>query len=135
MRSLYLIILTTIHFAISAQIQVVNSNLEHISGVLLIQSTKIIGISDQSGVINIDTSSTELDNLFLSHKNYYQKEITPDILHSNSTIILTKKINSFNPVVVSGGRNIRYKSDIALLTQRIDKKKIELFLPQTSADL
>lgn len=134
-RSLYLIILTTIHFAISAQIQVVNSNLEHISGVLLIQSTKIIGISDQSGVINIDTSSTELDNLFLSHKNYYQKEITPDILHSNPTIILTKKINSFNPVVVSGGRNIRYKSDIALLTQRIDKKKIELFLPQTSADL
>ena len=97
MRSLYLIILTTIHFAISAQIQVVNSNLEHISGVLLIQSTKIIGISDQSGVINIDTSSTELDNLFLSHKNYYQKEITPDILHSNSTIILTKKSTHLIP--------------------------------------
>jgi hemoglobin/transferrin/lactoferrin receptor protein len=134
-RTLYFITLITINLAINAQIQVVNNNLEHISGVLLIQSSKIIGISDQYGKINIDTSSKELDNLFLSHKNYYQKELTPEILQSNTTIILTKKINTFDPIVVSGGRNIRYKNDIALLSQRIDKKKIELFLPQTSADL
>ena len=105
-------------------IQIVNNNLEHISGVLLIQSSKIIGISDQYGKINIDTSSKELDNLFLSHKNYYQKELTTEILKRNTTIILTKKINTFDPIVVSGGRNIRYKNDIALLSQRIDKKKI-----------
>ena len=135
MRTLYFITLITINLAINAQIQIVNNNLEHISGVLLIQSSKIIGISDQYGKINIDTSSKELDNLFLSHKNYYQKELTPKILQSNTTIILTKKINTFDPIVVSGGRNIRYKNDIALLSQRIDKKKIELFLPQTSADL
>lgn len=135
MRTLYFITLITINLAINAQIQIVNNNLEHISGVLLIQSSKIIGISDQYGKINIDTSSKELDNLFLSHKNYYQKELTPEILQSNTTIILTKKINTFDPIVVSGGRNIRYKNDIALLSQRIDKKKIELFLPQTSADL
>ncbi|MDB3869071.1 TonB-dependent receptor [Bacteroidia bacterium] len=135
MRTLYFITLITINLAINAQIQVVNNNLEHISGVLLIQSSKIIGISDQYGKINIDTSSKELDNLFLSHKNYYQKELTPEILQRNTTIILTKKINTFDPIVVSGGRNIRYKNDIALLSQRIDKKKIELFLPQTSADL
>ena len=135
MRKLYFITLITINLAINAQIQIVNNNLEHISGVLLIQSSKIIGISDQYGKINIDTSSKELDNLFLSHKNYYQKELTPEILQSNTTIILTKKINTFDPIVVSGGRNIRYKNDIALLSQRIDKKKIELFLPQTSADL
>jgi hemoglobin/transferrin/lactoferrin receptor protein len=134
-RTLYFITLITINLAINAQIQVVNNNLEHISGVLLIQSSKIIGISDQYGKINIDTSSKELDNLFLSHKNYYQKELTPEILQRNTTIILTKKINTFDPIVVSGGRNIRYKNDIALLSQRIDKKKIELFLPQTSADL
>ena len=135
MRTLYFITLITVNLAINAQIQIVNNNLEHISGVLLIQSSKIIGISDQYGKINIDTSSKELDNLFLSHKNYYQKELTPEILQSNTTIILTKKINTFDPIVVSGGRNIRYKNDIALLSQRIDKKKIELFLPQTSADL
>ena len=135
MRKLYFITLITVNLAINAQIQIVNNNLEHISGVLLIQSSKIISISDQSGIINIDTSSRELDNLFLSHKNYYQKELTPEILQSNTTIILTKKINTFDPIVVSGGRNIRYKKDIALLSQRIDKKKIELFLPQTSADL
>lgn len=135
MRTLYFITLITINLAINAQIQIVNNNLEHISGVLLIQSSKIIGISDQYGKINIDTSSKELDNLFLSHKNYYQKELTTEILKRNTTIILTKKINTFDPIVVSGGRNIRYKNDIALLSQRIDKKKIELFLPQTSADL
>lgn len=135
MRRLYLILLITLCLAGTAQIRIVNKNLESISGVLLMQSTKVIGISDQSGTINIDTSSTEIDNLFLSHKNYYQKDITPNLLFDNSTIILTKKINSFNPVVVSAGRNIRYKNDIALLTQRIDKKKIELILPQTAADL
>ena len=135
MRTLYFITLITLNLPINAQIQIINNNLEHISGVLLIQSSKIISISDQSGIINIDTSSIELDNLFLSHKNYYQKELTPEILKSNTTIILTKKINTFDPIVVSGGRNIRYKNDIALLSQRIDKKRIELFLPQTSADL
>ena len=125
MRTLYFITLITINLAINAQIQIVNNNLEHISGVLLIQSSKIIGISDQYGKINIDTSSKELDNLFLSHKNYYQKELTTEILKRNTTIILTKKINTFDPIVVSGGRNIRYKNDIALLSQRIDKKKID----------
>ena len=124
MRTLYFITLITINLSINAQIQIVNNNLEHISGVLLIQSSKIIGISDQYGKINIDTSSKELDNLFLSHKNYYQKELTTEILKRNTTIILTKKINTFDPIVVSGGRNIRYKNDIALLSQRIDKKKI-----------
>lgn len=135
MRQLYFILLIKLGLASTAQIRIVNKNLESISGVLLMQSSKVIAISDQSGTINIDTSSTEIDNLFLSHKNYYQKDITPNLLVENSTIILTKKINSFNPVVVSAGRNIRYKNDIALLTQRIDKKKIELILPQTSADL
>lgn len=135
MRQLYFILLITLGLASTAQIRIVNKNLESISGVLLMQSSKVIGISDQTGTINIDTSSTEIDNLFLSHKNYYQKDITLNLLVENSTIILTKKINSFNPVVVSAGRNIRYKNDIALLTQRIDKKKIELILPQTSADL
>ena len=65
MRRLYLILLITLCLAGTAQIRIVNKNLESISGVLLMQSTKVIGISDQSGTINIDTSSTEIDNLFL----------------------------------------------------------------------
>jgi hemoglobin/transferrin/lactoferrin receptor protein len=134
-RQLYFILLTFLCLASTAQIRIVNKNLESISGVLLMQSSKIIGISNQSGTINIDTSYIKLDNLFLSHKNYYPKDITPDLFLEKSTIILTKKVNSFNPIVVSAGRSIRYKNDIALLTQRIDKKKIELFQPQTSADL
>ena len=58
MRQLYFILLITLGIASTAQIRIVNKNLESISGVLLMQSSKVICISDQTGTINIDTSST-----------------------------------------------------------------------------
>lgn len=120
---------------LSAQVRLVDKNLEGISGVFLMCLDEVVGISDNDGMIDVDLNLISSDKLVLSHEHFYTKVVSPLYLKKQTTIILTKKVNSFSPVVVSAGRTNTYQKNKATFIQKIEQKNIELIQPQTAADL
>lgn len=133
-RTFFLFSIIASSFISFSQIRIVDIHLEAIADVFLQQSDNIIGISDQNGTINVDISSNELDKLILSHEHYHTKSISKEILLKKSTVVLHRKINAFSPVIVSAGRVNSYKKNRSIHRNKIEKKEIDLYQPQTSAD-
>ena len=132
MRTFFLFSIIASSFISFSQIRIVDIHLEAIADVFLQQSDNIIGISDQNGTINVDISSNELDKLILSHEHYHTKSISKEILLKKSTVVLHRKINAFSPVIVSAGRVNSYKKNRSIHRNKIEKKEIDLYQPQTS---
>jgi len=131
--TLIAIVLVNTTFAM-AQIVVVNQDLTPIINVHILKGGKSVAISDDKGVLNVDTSSLGLDTLTLAHQGYYKKNISINNLRNGCTIILSKKTNTFNPIVITP-RVSRLSSDFANKVDLIGRKKIALYQPQTTADL
>lgn len=117
------------------QIKVVDKNLNPISGVQLFDGSNFIGVSEDQGIINVDVSFIKLDTWTLSHNSFYTKNITADLLEDGSTIILTKKTNTFKTIIVFPRGRAKLSSEIASKIDLISKNKIQLYQPQTAADL
>ncbi len=121
--------------ALFAQIKVVNSSLQPIAGVQLFGENRYLGISNDEGVIYIDTASIKSNTWKLSHTNFHTKTFTRNVLKIGSTFMLSHKTNSFSPVIITPRRGKRLTSDIAVHVDVINPKDIGIFQPQTSADM
>ncbi|MDG2454708.1 MAG: hypothetical protein P8N47_02765, partial [Bacteroidia bacterium] len=84
-----------------AQIKVVNSILQPIAGVQLFENSNYLGISDDGGVLYVDTASIKNDSWVLIHANYHSKKIIRKSFANGTTFILTKKTTSFTPIVIT----------------------------------
>lgn len=138
MRILLPVIIFLCCKSLFGQIVVVNKHLQPISNVQLQENDNVIGLSNELG--EIDVPITKMDSFVwvLSHKGYYDKILTAELLEENATIILTLQPETYKPIIVtpkSGSRIGKDKSDIALKMDIIGKEKILLFQPQTAADL
>lgn len=118
-----------------AQIKVVDSGLKPIAGVQLFGENRYLGVSNEEGVISVDTSSTKTNSWMLSHTNFHTKTFTKSELRMSTTFILNNKINSFSTVIITPRRGKRLSTDIAVQVDAISPKDIALFQPLTSADM
>ncbi|MDC1395770.1 hypothetical protein N8368_04625, partial [Bacteroidia bacterium] len=82
--TLIAIVLVNTTFAM-AQIVVVNQDLTPIINVHILKGGKSVAISDDKGVLNVDTSSLGLDTLTLAHQGYYKKNISINNLRNGCT--------------------------------------------------
>lgn len=120
--------------SITAQIQIVDKNLAPVSNVQVFEGTKFIALSDDDGIINLDTTSALKDTLKLIHSEFYEKTLDISLLSPESAVILRRKTNSYDPVIITP-RFTRLKSDVTSKIDIVSKKKIDLLQPQTAADL
>jgi hemoglobin/transferrin/lactoferrin receptor protein len=118
-----------------AQIKVVNSILQPIAGVQLFENSNYLGISDDGGVLYVDTASIKNDSWVLIHANYHSKKIIRKSFANGTTFILTKKTTSFTPIVITPRYGQRVTSDIVAAVDVLQRTDIDLFQPQTSADM
>lgn len=128
--------LTLLFFSsLMAQIKVVNSFLEPIPGVQLFGEKKYIGISDDEGVISVDTASIKSNTWLLTHANYYNKKITQKSFENGTTFILNRQTSTFTPIVITPRRGQRLITDIVAEVDVLKPAEIAFFQPQTSADM
>lgn len=127
-----LLIITAISYA---QIKVVSIDLKGINGVQLFKGKMYLGISDEDGIIKIDTSSIKEDTWLLTHPGYYPKRINQNELRGGTTFILNRKTNTFAPVLVTTDRGTRYNSEIPENVSTLGSKYVDLYQPPTAADL
>ncbi len=120
---------------LKAQIKVVNSILQPISGVQLFENSNYLGISDDAGVLYVDTASIKGDSWMLIHANYHPKRIIRKSFTNGTTFILNKKTTSFTPIIITPRYGKRITSDIVAEVDVLQPADIELFQPQTAADM
>ena len=90
-------------------------------------------LSDFNG--NLDLSAfKETDTLIFSHVSYEKLQISVNKI-SKSVIYLNPNTQVLSEIILSVGRNRENKEKISKKVSLITTKKIELDLPQTSADL
>jgi len=135
MRLFFAVVILLIFNGLMAQIKVVNSFLQPIEGVQLFKNSTYINISDEEGVISVDTSSIKNDSWMLLHANYYPKTITKKSFENGNTFILNGKTNSFTPIIITPRGGPRISVDIVAEVDVLKPADIALFQPQTSADM
>ncbi|MGB1037669.1 MAG: TonB-dependent receptor plug domain-containing protein, partial [Bacteroidia bacterium] len=133
-RILCLHFLLILSLCINAQIQIVDKNLTPVSNVQVFEGKKYVTMSDEKGIINLDTTSALKDTLRLIHSEFYEKTLDVSHLSTESAIVLRRKTNTYDPVIITP-RFSRLKSDVTSKIDIVSKKKIRILQPQTSADL
>lgn len=135
MRIIYTIGTLLLFTSMMAQIKAVNSFLQPIAGVQLFNDSKYLGISDDGGVISVDTSSIKNDTWILIHSNFHTKKINKKSFTHGPIFILHKRTTSFKPVVITPRRGQRPTADIVAEVDILKPADITLYQPQTSADM
>jgi hemoglobin/transferrin/lactoferrin receptor protein len=135
MRLITSIFLVLFGLGLFAQIKVVNQKLQSIEGVQLLNNNNVLTISNSNGEILFDTSLLDTTYLMLYHGSFHPKKLTKAAFKESNIIILSHKTASIDPIVVTPNRHHRKLSDIALKLDVIGRDAINLFQPQTSADL
>lgn len=135
MRHLTFVLFTLFFGGVLAQITVVDAQLNPIAGAQLFHENRFLAISNDDGVLQIDTSSIKGDTWLISHPNFYPQKVTKTSLLNGSTLLLKIKVSSFLPIIITPRYGDRLSSDISVMVDAVASKKIELFQPQTAADL
>lgn len=105
-----------------------------IPNVTVYNTQKTISIlSDFDGILNL-SSFNKKDTIILSHISYEKLKISLNKISEN-TIYLNPNTQVLSEIILSVGRNRENKEKISKKVSLITNKKIELDLPQTSADL
>lgn len=105
-----------------------------IPNVTVYNTQKTISIlSDFDGILNL-SSFNKKDTIILSHISYEKLKISLNNISEN-TIYLNPNTQVLSEIILSVGRNRENKEKISKKVSLITNKKIELDLPQTSADL
>lgn len=129
-----LILTCIVHFTY-AQLSIVDKDLEPISDVQVFVKKSFIGVTDGNGYIKLDNDFNPLDTISLYHQQYYSKECALSDIKKLQAIILTRKTNTIGEIVITPPRTSRLKMDLATAINLVTKKQIDLYTPQTSADL
>jgi hemoglobin/transferrin/lactoferrin receptor protein len=105
-----------------------------IPNVTVYNTQKTISIlSDFDGILNL-SSFNKKDTIILSHISYEKLKISLNKISEN-TLYLNPNTQVLSEIILSVGRNRENKEKISKKVSLITNKKIELDLPQTSADL
>ena len=135
MRIFSAVVILLLYTGLKAQIKVVNSILQPIAGVQLFENSNYLGISDDAGVLYVDTASIKGDSWMLIHTNYHPKKIIRKSFANGTTFILNRKTTSFTPIIITPRYGQRITSDIVAEVDVLQPADIELFQPQTAADM
>lgn len=134
-KSINLLLGLLLSLSAYAQLNVVTNELEPIADVQIFNGPEFIGVTDENGFIKLDIESNSLDTIHFYHQQYYAGHVCAKTILNQQAIILRARTNSIGEIVITPPRTNRLKPDLASAINVVTKKQIELFTPQTSADL
>ena len=93
------------------------------------------GLTDENGFLNISIFEMQ-DTLVFQHAGYYERVLPyTSVVLLNYKVKLEEKLIDLSEVVISANKWEQNKSEVPNKITSIEKKHIELYNPQTAADL
>ncbi len=120
----------------SQNIKVYTQDLFPIANVQVSIEDQLLGSTDEEGLLSIPDSNYSFKVFVFVHPSYHAKLVVYEDLKQNDfTAILYPKTGSIPSIIVTSERVKRLRNDLAVSLERIEQKDIQLYQPQTAADL
>ncbi len=120
----------------SAEIKILDQDLFPIADVEVTTAKQLIGSSNSEGIVQLPEGEYDRELFVFIHPAYHTSTMYyEELLENNFVVTLYARTGNIQPIYVTPGRVERLRNDIAISVDILDRNTIDLFQPQSAADL